>query len=261
MSPNLIQFGEYTPEAADEESKQVGGPSSFIKLEVGKNRLRVLPPPPGQNTPFKIVKQHAIEVPGEQYPIRFECLGGKCPACLEEQRLSRTGNPRDRERSFQLRSKPRVFAAAIDRRSPSDGPKVWEFGKKIHEQLTKLLKNEDAGGNFTHPYNGFDVVVERDGTGMDTTYTVFPARQSTPLNEDEELAATWCENRPDLDKYARLMSIEDVKLLLAGEAPDRGGRGGHKQLGGRTGGGHAPTAKAVAPKRRSAQDDLDDSEA
>lgn len=251
---NLIQFGEYTPEAADEEQKQVGGPSTFVKLEQGKNRLRVLPPVPGQSSPFKIVKQHSVEIPTEQYPIRFECLGVGCPACLEEQRLSRTGNPRDRKRSDSLRPKPRVFAHAIQRGREEEGVLVWEFGKSIHQQLTKILKDQDAGGNFTHPYDGFDVIVDREGTGMDTEYTVLPARQATPLHEDEELAAEWCETRPDLDKFARLMSIDEVRDLLEGNAPQRD----RKQIAGRRDERGGKAAPPQQPKRRSAQDDLDE---
>ncbi len=249
---NLIKYEKYTPEAADDEQKQLGGSNVFVKLEVGKNRLRVLPAPAGQRSPFKVVRQHGVEVPGEQYPVRFECLGKDCPACAEESRLSRTGNPKDRDRSYSMRAKPRIFCTAVDRKNEADGPKLWEFGKQIHEQLTKLLKNEDAGGDFTDPYDGFDVLVDREGTGMDTSYTVFPARQSTPLNDDEQLAAEWCETRPDVEKYARIMSIEEVKALLDGESPkEKAARESKKQLPARGG------SSSGGSKRRTAQDDLE----
>lgn len=242
---NLLKFGDYTPEAAEQEAKQLGG-NDFLKLEVGKTRLRVMPPPPGENSPMRVVPQHAVEVPDQQYPIRFQCPGKGCPACAEAQRLSRTGNPKDRERAYQMGVRQRVFCLAISRKEEERGPLVWEFGKKIHEQLKKLRLNDDAGGNFSHPYEGFDVIVEREGTGKnDTTYTLFPARQSTPLHADEEQMVEWCDNRPDLDRYTRLMSIDEVKKLLGAEDDEGAEEAPRKQLAGK---------KA---KTRTAEDDID----
>lgn len=245
---NMVKFGSYSPEAAEKESKQLGS-TDFLKLEVGKTRLRVLPPLEGEESPFRIIQQHSVEVPGQQYPMRFQCPGRGCPACLESQRLSRTGNPKDREHSYQLSAKPRVFAVVISRKEEERGPLVWEFGKKIHEQLKKLRLNEDAGGEFCDPYKGFDVVVEREGTGKtDTVYTLFPARQSTQLHADEEVMVEWCVGRPDLEKFTRLMSIDEVKRLLGGGAEDDEGAATRRALPGKAG---------VAPKRRTAEDDLE----
>ena len=254
---NLIRYGSYTPEAADKEIKSLGG-NEFLKLEPGKTRIRILPPAEGETSPFRIVAQHAVEVPGQQWPVRFQCPGRGCPACLESQRLSRTGNPKDRDRAYQLSPKQKIFCCVVKRSEEERGPLVWEFGKKIHEQLVKLRRNEDAGGDFCDPYNGFDIIIEREGTGKtDTTYTVFPARQASPLHADEEQAADWCENRPELDRYTRLMTIPEVQMLLGGGAEDEY-QEPRRQLPARSA-APAPRIEA-APRRRNAADDLDDLE-
>jgi hypothetical protein len=245
MGTNLVKYGSYSPEAAERESKQLGS-TDFLKVEVGKNKLRILPPAVGEDSPFRVVPQHAVEVPGKQWPMRFQCPGKGCPACAESQRLSRTGNPKDRESAYQIGIKQRVFATVINRKEPERGPLVWEFGKKVHDQLKKLRLNEDAGGDFCDPYNGFDVIIERTGTKKeDTVYTVFPARNSTKLAEDEEQMAEWLDNRPDLDKFAKIMTVDDVRRLLRGDGSDNDDAGEDE------------TPHAKGPKRRSVEDDLE----
>jgi hypothetical protein len=245
---NLIKFTPYDAETAEEEGKQFGGNRNYVKLAAGKNRLRMLPAEQGQKSPMKIVKQHSIEVEGKDFPVRFECLDKNCPACAEESRLSRTGNPHDRKRSNAMRAKTRVFAPVVVRGQEEEGVKVWEFGPQIHEQLRKLRKNEDAGGDFTNPYTGFDLIVDREGTGMDTSYQVFPSRQSSKLCDDEEQALAWCETRPNLEEYSKVLSIEEAAKIVRGEVDEGEDRPQRRQLPGR---------QQPKDKRRTAQDDLD----
>lgn len=215
---NLVKFGSYSAEAAEQESKQLGK-TEFLKLEVGRNRVRVLPPAVGKNSPFRIVQQHMVEVPGQQYPMRFQCPGKGCPACIRSGELSRTGNPKDRDAAYQLSAKPRVFAVVINRKEPERGPLVWEFGKKIHEQLKALRVNEDAGGDFTDPYKGFDIIIEREGTGKnDTRYLVMAARQSSQLAADEETMQGWIDGSPDVERFAKPMTLDEVRKLIFGGA-------------------------------------------
>jgi hypothetical protein len=250
MGSNMVKYGSYTPAAAERESKQLGA-TDFLKLEVGRNKLRILPPPVGEDSPFRVVPQHAVEMPGQQYPVRFQCPGKGCPACAKSAELSRTGNPKDREKSYQLGIKQRVFAIVIKRTEEERGPLVWEFGKKIHDQLKKLRLNEDAGGDFCDPYKGFDVIVEREGTKMeDTVYTVFPARNSTPLAADEETMAEWCgDARPDLNRFTRLMSVEEVQKLLGGD-DDEDERPTQRP--------RSLPPKSAPKKRSNAEDDLEE---
>ena len=98
--------------------------------------------------------------------------------------MQRTGNRTDRDAAYDLFPKLRVFANVLNRATPDTGPVILAFGKTIYDALMALRLDEDSGGDFTHPDTGFDITIERKGTGkMDTEYTVRPARRSTALTD------------------------------------------------------------------------------
>ena len=228
MPNEIVQYGEYT-EAEATAVAETGARNNFFKMEAGKSRIRVLPPLLGK-VALKVVSQHFVDVPGATRPIVFACprilSQGKqrCIVCEKAQKLERSGSPADRDRANDLFPRRRVFANIIDRSRPDDGPLVYEFGKTVHEALAGLRNDQDAGGDFTNPYKGFDVIIERKGTGrMDTKYTVRAARQSTVLSEDSEQMNDWIKNQADLDTQARLLSDDDIRRRLseaAGQQPE-----------------------------------------
>lgn len=221
--PNLVKYGVWTPDAVTAEEKELekSGGGDFLKLVLGKNVLRFLPPKLGQSTPFIIVWQHYIKKPGASGNISFACprahLKAACPVCDHADALGKTGSPADREAAYQLRAKIRVFANVIERGEggAEKGPQILAYGKKVHEQLLQLRKDVDAGGDFTDPINGFDITIERTGTGKDdTTYAVRPARNNTPLGNMD-----WIDAQADLGRYAVPKTAAEIQELL-GIDPD-----------------------------------------
>ena len=84
----LVKWGSYDVERARDERQEAKGDQTFMKLGVGRNPIRVLPPKAGQNSPFKIIKQHFIKLPGNDSPVVFACprsapaeFKDRCPAC------------------------------------------------------------------------------------------------------------------------------------------------------------------------------------
>lgn len=225
MSGTMQKWGSYDVEAAKEEQEQVGkGAGGFFKFEQGNNRVRFLPPPAGKRTPFVLVQQHFVQLPGMAAAASFNCpramASERCPVCDKADKLKASGNPVDFEEAKKLYPKLRVFANVIDRKHPEQGPQVIAYGKMVHEKLVKLRTDEDAGGDFTHPLEGFDIIIEKNGDGMNTKYEVRPARQSTPLGDLE-----WIDMQQDLARFAAVPSAEELaeKLSLKGT----GGRGGN----------------------------------
>ena len=225
----LVKWGSYEVEAAEKESEEVKSESSFMKLKVGRNLVRILPPKAGRNSPFKVVRQHFIRLPGNDAPVVFSCprnaeegMRDRCPACEQAQKLRSTGLKVDRDKAWELMPKLRVFANVIDRNSEEDGPLVLGFGKMIFEELTALRKDEDAGGDYTHPTKGFDVIIERQGTGkMDTSYSVRIARKESPITDDSKKMAAWYESMTDLDQFGLVKSYDEILELLG--VDQRGG--------------------------------------
>jgi len=221
---NLVKFGEYSVDQAEQEKQEISR-GEYMKLKVGKNVVRFLPPRIGQKSPFAIVSQHYITLPGQQRATVFACprvsLNKLCPACVRADELSKTGSAADRNAASGLWPSKRVMANAIDRGDQDKGPQILTFGKTIHETLTAIRTDQVAGGDFTHPLDGFDVMIQREGTGKeDTKYRVIPARHSTPLHPDPATMQSWIDEAHDLS--IRVASAEEIMAMLSGGAPARG---------------------------------------
>lgn len=248
---NLVKFGSYEQSAAHEEKAdlEAGGGADFLKLKQGRNVVRILPPPLGKRSPFRTVYQHFIQLPSG--PAVFVCprleARSPCPACAKAESLRGSRNEEDQRLAGELFARRRVFCNAVDRASPEDGPKVLAFGKLVHEQLVSLREDEDAGGEYTHPITGFDIVISRSGTTKnDTKYTVSAARQASQLHDDAAVMQEWIDNQRDLETFARVASLDEIRDLMAGKKRERGGA--HQ--------GPATSAAPRAPRGRTVGDDV-----
>lgn len=207
----MIDYGAFEMEAAQEERNQLlMSGQKFMKLEVGRNRVRFLPPPIGRRSPFVTVFQHFMRDDPNGKPFVFNCprmMERKpCPACARADMLRQRGGKADLAEADQLWANRRVFANVINRKHEEAGPLILGFGKMIHEALLALRTNEDVGGDYTHPISGFDVVIERKGVGKnDTRYLVTGARTSTPLGNLE-----WLNTQPDLTSLAYVPSAQEI---------------------------------------------------
>lgn len=218
---NIVKWGSYDAEAAQAEADDLAksGGSKFFKFKVGKNLLRILPPPVGKKSPFRVVWQHSWNVNGEFRSVTCPRYEAKepCPACTKADQLRGSTNPADQERAKDFFARRRIFANAIDREHPEEGPQVVAFGKTVHEALVALRTDPDAGGDYTHPESGFDIVIERKGTGKnDTEYKVLAARKSTPLGD-----LTWIDQQANLEQFAKVMTPDEMRERLSGQAPKK----------------------------------------
>lgn len=256
---NLQKYGDFPVEEAEKElaiveRESTGG--AYMKLQVGRNVVRILPNKTPGKMPFVRVKEHYIKVPGNDRAVVFACPTAmakkRCPACEKADRLRQSGNPVDRDAAYELSAKMRIYANVIDRNEPESGPKILAFGKTIYERLMTLRKDEDAGGNYTDPVNGFDIIITRKGTGMDTSYEVDAHRKLTQLSANAMQAAEWIENQHDLEGRAAVRSYEELIKSLRGESAggERGGSG--------LKGNYTPPAGKGAAKARTADDDMAD---
>lgn len=216
----LAKWGTYSEDTAKTDAAEATGDETFMKLKVGPNVIRILPPRQGEKSPFRVVRQHFIRLPGNDAPVVFSCprhaaTKDRCPACEQAAKLRATGVKVDRDRAWELMPKLRVFANVIDRKDMDAGPKVLGFGKTIHEELTDLRQDPDAGGNFTDPEDGFDVIITRKGTGKnDTSYSVRLARNPSPITDDEEEGGIWYESMENLAQFDAPKTFDEVCEML-----------------------------------------------
>jgi hypothetical protein len=260
MSGNLVKYASYDLEEADKEQTELdAGAADFMKLKAGRNVVRILPPPlaSGRRSPFVKIWQHFIELPGAAHPVSFSCprlmLKKHCPACQKADQLKATGNPADLDMAKDLFAKRRVFANVINRAEPEKGPRILGFGKTIDEQLVALRRDEDAGGDYTDPVNGFDIIISRQGsTKNDTKYDVRPSRQSTPLATTQEQMQDWIDTQHSLEALNKVPTAEELAAMFTNTPSDRSGMVGGQRP--------RPVGQPAQTRGRRAQDDAVDTE-
>lgn len=237
---SLVNYGSYEMDAAREEKEDLdkSGGGAFFKFADGRNKVRFLPPPIGKRSPFVVTYQHYVQIPpGSDNGMSFNCprmmAKRPCPICQLIDQMKGTGAKADFDIADKMKARARVYANIIERKAPEAGPQVVAFGKKIHEQLVALRENEDAGGDFTHPIEGFDIIVEKAGKMLNTTYKVMADRNSSKLGDME-----WIDQQTDLDRFGIVQPYEEIAEKI-------------REEGYEVGGGRQRAAAAAAPAGRS----------
>lgn len=221
-----LNYGDYSEDTALEEKEEIDASgAAFMKLKVGRNIVRILPPPAGKRSPFRTAFQHFIEMAGVRKSVICARQEARkpCLVCQKIDEMRKSRLPVDQEMANAMFARRRIFCNVIDRSDEAKGPKVLAFGKTVHEQLVALRTDPSAGGDYVHPEEGCDVIITRSGTGKnDTKYQVALARKESPLERsgDTNVMQAWIDAQQNLEQYAKLPSGEEVKQLLSGEAED-----------------------------------------
>jgi hypothetical protein len=215
----MSNFGEYTPwddNLMAEEDAQLAKSrkNNYLKPKDGNNTLRILPGVNGHG-PFTVVWTHEIPTADRPYGKRFTCPnkhgGAYCDACAKSSLLRATKNEEDDAQAQKIGAKRKVYCVVIDRNDEAAGPMICDkIGfKKYDEFFRPLAKDKVNGGDFTHPKTGFDIIMRKSGAKLETRYEYLPARNSTPLGNDE-----WLTKIPDLSSYATPSNPEEIRAAL-----------------------------------------------
>jgi hypothetical protein len=215
---NIVQYGSYDIEAAEAEQVEIdrAGSSAYMKLAVGRNIVRLLPPPYGRNTPFATAFQHYFSVPGLPQDVKFNCprimANQRCPACDKAIVLKSSASKADQDSASDYWARRRIYCVAIDRNDEDAGPKILAIGKKLHEEFIDLRRDPDLQVDYTNPDSGYDVIITRKGTGrFDTTYKLTIARNQSPLGNME-----WVVTAPDLKPLLYVPTYDEIVAMVQG---------------------------------------------
>lgn len=183
------------------------------KPKEGRNEIRVLPPLKGQRIPYKKAFLHY-----NLGPIPITCPGRKtCPVCKH------LGSTPDR--NHPLSGSKRIFFNIIDVDNPDAGVQVWSAGNSFFKFFLDHLEDDEEWGDITHPIEGFNAIVDRKGTGLNTEYTYRFRRNESPIAEDQEEFDEFLESRFDLEKIApesTVLVIDDLLETWLAKNPEGG---------------------------------------
>lgn len=222
---NMVKYGSFDLDDADEIDVEMNKSfSGYFKLAVGKNVVRFLPAPAPDLKAFIMVWEHQLNLPNGDF-VNFACprLMGKkrCILCQRADQLKNSGNPADYDRAKDLFTKRRIYANIIDRRDQEGGPKTFAFGKMIWDDL-KIVR-EDVG-DYTHPEDGFDIIIRRTGTSKNNTEYKCTAGDACFLGDME-----WIGQQGNLLRFTRILSEAEIREKLGGVGEERGGRDNRRE--------------------------------
>lgn len=130
-------------------------------------------------------------------------------------KLYSSGKPEDKQMANTLRPKMRVFMPIIVRGEEDKGVQIWAFGKVLYQRLLSFYSDEEVG-DILDPNTGFDlkVIVSKTPGKTFLDMAVDPARKSTKLSEDPELAKKWLSSIPSVNDMYKLKSSQEIENTL-----------------------------------------------
>lgn len=124
----------------------------------------------------------AVCIAKQPHPITGE--KGHCPLCEARAAAERAG---DEELAAELKPARRVMVWILDRKDEAQGPLIWAMPWTLDRDICKVSRDKRTGEVYVidHPDNGYDVMFDRDGDGMNVKYVGLQiARRSSSVDQD-----------------------------------------------------------------------------
>lgn len=165
-----------------------GTGNGFVFPKNGTTRVRLLSPGPTEELGLEIVRfyfgGHSV-----YSPATFD---EPCPIMEKYQELKSSKNEDDKVLAKRLVPSRRYVLAALvyaDEKGKEfdyDGkPRCIVVPASVYQDIIELYLDEDEAGDMTDPVNGYDIKIDRTGTGQfDTSYSV---RNCKPTKVDKKL--------------------------------------------------------------------------
>lgn len=186
--------------------------------------LRVLPPYSEAGVWFKQFRQYFFEVAGQPKTLiaPYGLTTAEDPIFAKRRELAKLEDKANDELVRKLTSSTRflmnvVVISGPDGRSIKDGVTVISLPKRVKDQLVQFDTDPSAGyTNITSLDKGFNVVIKKEGSGITTTYSVMPQRQSSDLAAVAAAAGVDISNWElvNLDEQLTPASTEELQAVL-----------------------------------------------
>jgi hypothetical protein len=127
--------------------------------------------------------------------------------------------------SKEIGSREEFFVGAVclsDKAEKERGPRILQLTQGLYEKLHRLYADKDAGGDFSDPDKGFNIIIDRiedPGTQIQingktmakTTYEMSAARTSSKIENRD-----WLKALHNLETAREALDPQSVRALIEG---------------------------------------------
>ncbi|KKN68967.1 hypothetical protein LCGC14_0446520 [marine sediment metagenome] len=167
----------------EKDQEERGDGASFFTPPAGKSHIRLLPP--HDDAEGRVIVRggnHWVGGRSVSCPIAFN-VEDSCWLCSRAEELALSGDKRNEAEARDVQVKIRFFANVINPNDVDKGIMVWEFGRQVYDQILKYMGDPDYG-DVSDTDEGYDLVVEKEGTGKKTRYSIRARRKPSGLDND-----------------------------------------------------------------------------
>jgi hypothetical protein len=215
MAVDLDLIRRKRKEAQEENARRS---AKFFRFSEGRNVIRILPPWEGSDDFSRVFGQHWGLGPEGKTVVYCpkQCFGLPCPICDELDYMRKTAkDDTTKEWVRRVSATPRFYVNIIDLKDPAKGPQVCEIPKTVMEEIWNIMVDDELGvGDITQAKGGYDLFVDKTGTGLLTRYSVKPKRDPSDIDESV------LENLVDLDAFVKTLSVEELRAIWEGKTPE-----------------------------------------
>lgn len=224
-------FSHYRPPPADHVKRQAerkggkfdsifkGNFDTFTPKE-GDNTIRILPPgwDGAGDYAFPVWIHWSVGADESSYLCLRKMKGETCPICQEVARMKADGEGDDAKR---IDCKERFICWVIDRSDRDETPSLYSMPAGTYKDINALCYSSKSGKAIfiDNPDDGYDVIIRRTGTKINTKYLPQVDREATAVTDDadkyKELEAWVQDNQiPDCLQY---FDADYLEKALSGE--------------------------------------------
>lgn len=191
-------FSHYRPPPADHVKRQAerrggkfdsifkGNYDTFTPKE-GDNTIRVLPAGWEGNTDYAYAVwiHWGIGADESAYLCLRKMKGETCPICQEVARMKADGEGDDAKR---IDCKERFICWIIDRSDRDETPALYSMPAGTYKDINALCYSSKSGKAIfiDNPDDGYDVIIRRTGTKINTKYLPQVDREATAVTDDPD---------------------------------------------------------------------------
>lgn len=194
--------------------------TGFFRPKNGRNVIRILPGVATMEDYFwQDVGKHFIPNSKKAFICPTFTVGGDCPICDMVDELRKEGDKGSKNLASKLAFRKQFWMNVIDRSAQDRGPLIYTAGPTVFKVIAGLCNDPDYG-DVTDIEEGYDIVIEKSGEGMDTSYGVRARPKSTslhtPKGDEEDMTQEWMDAALDLTPVILTEDPDEDKGLSEG---------------------------------------------